>query len=75
MARRTILIIDDVEFNRRAAEGVLRDEYDLIQAGSAKEALAILESTVPDLILLDIVMPEMDGYEAIGVIKSKNAWK
>lgn len=36
MARRTILIIDDVEFNRRAAEDVLRDEYDLIQAGSAK---------------------------------------
>lgn len=36
MARRTILIIDDVEFNRRAAEGVLRDEYDLIQAGSLR---------------------------------------
>lgn len=75
MGKRIILIVDDVELNRKSAELVLQDEYELIEAASAKQAFEILEHTLPDLILLDIVMPEMDGYEAIQIIKSKNAWR
>lgn len=75
MGKRQILIVDDIELNRKAAKDVLKDDYKLLEAESAKKALMILEDTLPDLILLDIVMPEMDGYGAIKAIKAKNAWK
>jgi putative two-component system response regulator len=68
------LIVDDVALNRETAKDVLEDEYELWEADSARAALDMLEDRQPDLILLDIVMPEMDGYEAIKVIKAKNAW-
>lgn len=47
----------------------MQDEYDLYTAMSAKAGFEILENTIPDLILLDIVMPEMDGYEMIERLK------
>lgn len=75
MRKRTILIVDDVALNRKSAEDVLKEDYDLLEAESAEQAMEILNTTLPDLILLDIVMPEMDGYEAIQIMKSKNAWK
>ena len=43
--------------------------YDLIEAVNATEALEILETTVPDLILMDINMPDMDGYSLTAKIK------
>lgn len=70
MAKKSILMIDDVKFNLATARDVLRDDYVLYEALSAKEGFEILEKVIPDLLLLDIVMPEMDGYEMIRQLKA-----
>ena len=66
---KTILIVDDTELNIEVLMGILEDKYDLLGATSGEDALAILEEESVDLILLDIMMPEMDGYEVCERIK------
>jgi CheY-like chemotaxis protein len=64
--RKTILVVDDDEDERFLCQEVLADEgYDVIVAKDGKEALERVEQTPPDLVILDIVMPEMDGMEAM----------
>lgn len=75
MNRKSILMIDDVELNLVIARGVLEDEYDLYEAMSAAEGFKILEEHIPDIILLDIVMPDMDGYEMIEKLKKIRRYK
>lgn len=64
---RTILIVDDQSINREILANVLGDEYALMQAESGEEALALLTQRPDqvDLILLDLVMPGMSGYDMI----------
>ncbi len=69
MERKSILIIDDVRLNLAAAKDVLKDEYNLYEAMSANEGFEKLEKITPDLILLDINMPGMDGYEMLEKMK------
>jgi len=69
MNKKIILIVDDVQFNHRTANMVLQDTYELYNALSAEEAFNILEKVRPDLILLDVVMPVMDGYAAARAIR------
>ncbi len=60
----TILVVDDVYDNLLLLEAVLQeDDYEIILAEDSKTALNIVEQSPPDLILLDIMMPELDGYE------------
>lgn len=66
-----ILSVDDDGFNQELASAIF-EEYDtirIISAGHGKEALAILEEEPVDLILLDLVMPEMDGFETLKYLK------
>ncbi len=66
----TILIVDDNPNNLKVVAGVLKDkDYDFRMAKSGQLALKILEKTKPDLILLDIQMPEMNGFETCRRIK------
>lgn len=66
----TILIVDDNTNNLKVLAGVLKEnKYDFRMAKSGQLALNILEKTKPDLILLDIQMPEMDGFETCKRIK------
>jgi adenylate cyclase len=59
-----ILVVDDQPRNVRLLEAILVPRgYLVVSAGSGEEALAMLGDAQPDLVLLDIVMPEMDGYE------------
>ena len=73
--QKTILIIDDVKFNIRAAQDVLGDTYNVIGALSAEAGFKILEKTIPDLILLDIIMPETDGHDVLRKLKSTPLYK
>jgi two-component system, sensor histidine kinase and response regulator len=59
-----ILAVDDIPDNLALIETILEDEgYEIVLVSSGKAALAQVEESPPDLILLDIMMPEMDGYE------------
>lgn len=66
----SILIVDDTETNIDILLELL-SEYDVIVAVSGKSALEIADAEVPDLILLDIMMPIIDGYEVCRQLKSK----
>ncbi|NLG05849.1 MAG: response regulator [Clostridia bacterium] len=74
-AKKVILVVDDTVINLTYASEVLDQIYKVIPAKSGIKALELLEKITPDLILLDIEMPEMDGYETIKKIKNnpKNA--
>lgn len=66
-----ILIVDDTPENIQILVGILRDRgYELSVATNGKQALEVAAKVVPDLILLDVVMPEMDGYETCRALKA-----
>ena len=65
-----ILIIDDVETNRFVLRNIISDMgYQPVLAENGKQGLKIMERVKPDLILLDVAMPEMDGFEFCEIIK------
>lgn len=65
-----ILIIDDVETNRFVLRNIITDMgYQPVLAENGKQGIKIMERIVPDLILLDVAMPEMDGFEFADIIK------
>jgi CheY-like chemotaxis protein len=66
----SLLIVDDDRNNRRVLESMLANEaYHLRSAASGAEALAMVARQQPDLILLDVMMPEMDGYQVTAKLK------
>ena len=70
----TILIVDDEAQNRRLLAVLLRPEgYHTESAASGAEALSAIAESAPDLILLDIMMPGIDGYQVAAILKSNPA--
>lgn len=66
-----ILVVDDVAANRRLLEARLRAEYfEVSQAASGAEAIAMALNAAPDIILLDVMMPVMDGFECCRLLKA-----
>jgi class 3 adenylate cyclase/CheY-like chemotaxis protein len=66
----TILVVDDTPDNLTLMSGLLKDEYQVKIANGGQKALKIAQSdSPPDLILLDIMMPEMDGYEVCRILQ------
>ena len=71
--RPTVLAVDDTPENLDIIKGVLADEYQLKLAVNGKIALKIAAAQSPDLVLLDIMMPEIDGYEVCRRLKADPA--
>ncbi len=69
MTERTVmLIVDDVEINRAILSQFFQNEYEILEASNGEEALEILESRNVDIMLLDLMMPVMNGMEVLGVL-------
>jgi CheY-like chemotaxis protein len=66
---KTVLVIDDSEVDRTFAVRVLSRRYKVLSAGGAKEGLAMALKERPDLVLLDYMMPEMNGPEVCRILK------
>jgi two-component system, cell cycle response regulator DivK len=73
MSRR-ILVVDDQEDNRRILRDLLTASgFEVIEGKTGEEGVALAEERAPDLILMDIQLPGIDGYEATRQIKAKPA--
>ena len=70
MTRLKIVLVDDIIANLDQGKNILRTFYEVYPAPSAAKMFEILEKITPELILLDIDMPEMNGYEAIKKLKA-----
>lgn len=60
-----ILLVDDVSTNLKCVDLILKNKYKLTMVKSGREALDFLNNAIPDLVLLDIHMQDMDGYEVM----------
>jgi DNA-binding response OmpR family regulator len=69
-----VLAVDDEAVNTQLIKSVLRDEYDVLTATSGREAIELLKQYKPDLILLDVLMPDLDGFEVCRMIKADAAY-
>ena len=67
---KTILIAEDIESNFLLVKAILSKKYNLVRAETGQEAIDMFKETNPDLILMDIKMPMMDGIEATKVIRT-----
>jgi signal transduction histidine kinase len=66
----TLLVVDDDPINLEILKAILDDKYNLICAASGEQALEVFNTQKPDLVLLDIIMPGIDGFEVCKRIKS-----
>ena len=67
--KNSLLIVDDEKLNLKILAHILSPEYTVFTAQSGADAIEKAKEYLPDLILLDIIMPEMDGYEVLAAIK------
>ena len=71
-----VLVVDDEASARGALTKLLRrDGYETEAAGNGREALAALEARTPDLVLLDVMMPELDGLALLEVLHADPRWR
>jgi len=69
--KNTVLVVDDAPANLQVVRSILKDDFKIKVATSGAKALELVKTKpYPDLILLDVMMPEMDGYEVCGILKS-----
>ena len=70
-----ILVVEDVDSSRDLVVQLLEDDYEVLEAVNGEEAVALAEKERPDLILMDLSLPVMDGWEATRQIKAKDDLK
>lgn len=70
MTRRRILIVEDSSLNRDLLVQLLEDEYDILEAADGDEGVRKAQQEKPDLVLMDLALPVLDGWEATRRIKA-----
>src|SRR5271169_5782229 len=69
--KKLVLVVDDAPANLQVVRSILKDDFKIRIATSGAKALELVKvKPFPDLILLDVMMPEMDGYEVCGILKT-----
>jgi putative two-component system response regulator len=74
-SKKTVLVVDDEPTNLRVLKQVLEEDYRLIYAKNGAQSITLALKNKPDLILMDIMMPEMTGIEACTILKQDQATK
>ena len=72
---KTILVVDDDKMNLMMAKNLLSKKYRIVTVNSGKMALTYLERNIPDLMLLDLMMPEITGFDVMEKLNEKEEWK
>jgi CheY-like chemotaxis protein len=71
-----VLVVEDDPYQRERMCGWIEGEHSIVQqAANGKEALERLQDNKPDLILLDLMMPEMDGFQVVATLQKEPAWR
>jgi two-component system, cell cycle response regulator DivK len=70
-----ILVVDDMPDNRELFLQYLEDDYSVVEATNGREAVQIAIEQMPDLILMDLSLPEMTGWEATSILKQNDGTK
>ena len=70
-----ILVVEDIELNRGLLEQLLEDDYEVVTADDGAAGIEMAEAMVPDLILMDLSLPIIDGWEATRRIKASDRLK
>ena len=70
-----ILVVEDVDFNRDLLVQLLEDDYEVIEAVNGQEGVEFAERERPDLILMDLSLPVMDGWEATRQLKANDDFR
>jgi two-component system cell cycle response regulator DivK len=68
---KTVLIVEDIDLNIDLLSQLLEDDYNLLVAKDGAAAVAMAEESLPDLVIMDIALPIMDGYEATRRIRAR----
>lgn len=72
--KKVILVVDDDKMNLMIAKRLLGTIYEIVTVSSGEEALTYLGENIPDLVLLDIQMPQMDGFEVMQKMRENELW-
>jgi two-component system alkaline phosphatase synthesis response regulator PhoP len=73
--KRKIVVADDELYIRLLVKDILEADYDVLEASNGEEAVIITRTQQPDLVLMDILMPKLDGYTACYAIKTNELTK
>jgi DNA-binding response OmpR family regulator len=68
MGKKLILVVDDEELVLSAIIETLKDKYQVVTANTGRDALDKIDANNPDLVIMDILMPEVDGFEAVKML-------
>lgn len=74
MTKQKILVVDDSPMNLEIIEDMLEDQYELCNASSGEEALSKISDFCPHLVLLDVMMPGINGYEVCRTLRNNPAF-
>ena len=75
LEQKKIIVVDDNSTNLTAYKKILKPFYDVYPVPSATKMFKLMEHLVPDMIILDVEMPDINGYEAVRMLRNNEAFK